>query len=85
MHAVVVVVWSSRPAWFDEAECSGVGPGLFYADPGDEVVNRLARDVCTHCPVRRQCLEYAIANDEHYGIWGGMAPRQRQAIRRGRR
>lgn len=35
------------------------------------------KEVCSHCPVKALCLRYAIANDERYGIWGGLTRRER--------
>ena len=32
------------------------------------------------CPVRAQCLELALRQQERFGVWGGKSPRQRQAI-----
>ena len=43
------------------------------------------RRCASTCVVREQCLDYAIANGEHFGIWGGMSERERQQIRTGRR
>ena len=36
------------------------------------------------CVVREDCLEYALANGEKFGIWGGMSERERRRIRRAR-
>ncbi len=48
-----------------------------------------AKAVCAGCPVRAECLEFALANDERWGVWGGTSERQRRAMRavrvRGRR
>jgi WhiB family redox-sensing transcriptional regulator len=81
-HAVLLVVWTPRPEWFDEAVCRGVSPSLFFPDRGDMAVAQRARAICAVCPVRRPCLEYALANDEHHGIWGGTTGHQRAAMRR---
>jgi WhiB family redox-sensing transcriptional regulator len=32
--------------------------------------------------VKAQCLEYALANDERFGIWGGLSERERRRLRR---
>jgi hypothetical protein len=42
-----------------------------------------ARRVCSACPVRQQCLDYAITNRIAYGIWGGLTERERRALRSG--
>lgn len=46
------------------------------------IERRQARDACFTCPVRLQCLDYALARREQYGIWGGYFPEQRRAIER---
>lgn len=40
-----------------------------------------ARKLCNQCPVKAQCLAYALANEEEFGMWGGATPRERQAMR----
>lgn len=37
------------------------------------------------CPIRKLCLQTAIATQSNYGVWGGTAPHERRAIRRGRK
>lgn len=37
--------------------------------------------ICRQCEVQAQCLQYALDNFEHQGIWGGMGPNERQAYR----
>ena len=43
---------------------------------------REAKKICTGCEVKAQCLEYALANDERFGIWGGLSERERRRLRR---
>jgi WhiB family redox-sensing transcriptional regulator len=38
--------------------------------------------VCRSCDVRAECLEYALENDERFGIWGGMSERERRRLKR---
>jgi len=40
--------------------------------------------VCRGCVVREDCLEYALANGEKFGIWGGLSERERRRLRRQR-
>lgn len=77
------IVTSERPAWWRYGECNGLDPDLFFPQQGGDTVG--ARKVCASCPVRRQCLEYALANNEHWGIWGGLTEMERRAIRRRRK
>lgn len=71
--------------WQLHAACLGVDPELFF--PGKEHPADLAaaRAVCQDCPVRIDCLEYALANGEQYGIWGGRSERERRRMRAARR
>src|SRR3954447_12538226 len=69
-------------AWQDYANCLGVDPELFFPERGAST--REAKEVCRGCVVRDDCLEYALANGEKFGIWGGMSERERRRIRRAR-
>jgi WhiB family transcriptional regulator, redox-sensing transcriptional regulator len=68
--------------WQDYANCLGVDPDLFFPERGAST--REAKEVCRGCVVRQECLEYALANGEKFGIWGGMSERERRRIRRQR-
>ncbi len=71
-----------RPPWQRDASCRGIDPELMYPRRG-ELVDP-ARAVCDNCPVIDDCLEYALAGGERFGIWGGMSERERRRIRRDR-
>lgn len=69
-------------SWTDRAACAGTDTEVFYpANPEQEAE---ALSICAICPVRAQCLEYAIRSRETYGIWGGTTPEQRRRRRRER-
>jgi len=70
------------PTWQDKANCMGVDPDLFFPERGAST--REAKEVCRGCVVQEDCLEYAIANGEKFGIWGGMSERERRRVRRAR-
>lgn len=76
-----------RADWMRYAECAGldrrVRDAMFFPTRGESTV--AAKAVCYSCPVRVECLDYAIANGEHHGIWGGCSERERRAIARSRR
>lgn len=62
------------PAWTAQAACVGMDPDLFYLDKSDPFAAHarvVIKEVCGACPVRQQCLDYAIDNGEQYGIWSG--------------
>lgn len=69
-------------SWQARANCMGVDPELFFPERGAST--REAKAVCRGCVVREDCLEYAIANGEKFGIWGGMSERERRRVRRSR-
>jgi WhiB family redox-sensing transcriptional regulator len=69
-------------SWQDLANCLGVDPDLFFPERGAST--REAKEVCRGCVVRDDCLEYALANGEKFGIWGGRRARARRRIRRQR-
>jgi WhiB family redox-sensing transcriptional regulator len=68
--------------WERQANCMGVDPDLFFPERGAST--REAKEVCRGCVVREDCLEYALANGEKFGIWGGLSERERRKIRRRR-
>jgi len=77
-----------RPAWHENAACSGLGNEMFFAQGssrgGRSVTQpRAARAVCAVCPVLEQCREAGLG--EKYGIWGGTTERDRRILRRRRR
>jgi WhiB family redox-sensing transcriptional regulator len=82
-------LWTNRAldpdvAWKQRALCLGTDPDLFFPDKGDSnPAIAAAAATCIGCPVRSQCLEYAIRHDQP-GIWGGTTERERKRIRRAR-
>lgn len=70
-----------RPDWYDDAKCRGMGPDIFYPDPG-RYTNLPALAVCAGCPVRQACADHAISEKEKDGIWGGMTETGRRPYAR---
>ena len=62
------------------AACADASLALFYPPPTqgrapwepDE-----AREICARCPVIDECLTFAYATGERYGVWGGQTPAER--------
>jgi len=72
------------PVWYKDAACKGhPNQDDFFPDRGSSTV--IAKAICKKCPVREECLEYAVERKERFGIWGGKSERERRAIRRERR
>ena len=66
--------------WMIDAKCLDADPEAFFPEKGGST--REAKRICGACAVREQCLEYALANDERFGIWGGMSERERRRLKR---
>jgi WhiB family redox-sensing transcriptional regulator len=67
-------------AWQADALCAQTDPEAFFPEKGGST--RDAKKICTQCEVKAECLEYALANDERFGIWGGLSERERRRLRR---
>jgi hypothetical protein len=66
--------------WREFALCVGSDPGLWFSN--DSYDAHKAVQICSECPVRLDCLGWAIEHDESYGIWGGVPARRRERKRR---
>jgi WhiB family transcriptional regulator, redox-sensing transcriptional regulator len=66
--------------WQERALCAQTDPEAFFPEKGGST--REAKRVCLTCDVRGECLEYALANDERFGIWGGMSERERRKLKK---
>jgi WhiB family redox-sensing transcriptional regulator len=75
-------VFEADLSWQDLANCRGGNADLFFPERGAST--RTAKSICNACAVREDCLEFAIANGEKFGIWGGLSERERRKIRRER-
>ena len=65
--------------WQDRALCAQTDPEAFFPEKGGST--REAKKVCRSCEVRAECLEFALENDERFGIWGGMSERERRRLK----
>ena len=68
----------SRNQWQDRALCAGWPEPFFPADGNDFD----AKQICSSCEVRTECLDYALARNERFGIWGGLSERERRNLKR---
>ena len=85
--------WGPTPDFFSRAKCQGMGRGErnpFYAEYRDNQGVAQAKAICrgtqfegdVECPVRYECLKYAVFRPEPSGVWGGVSERERRRIRR---
>ncbi len=71
--------------WQDSGACREADDTLFFHPPNERGLARLRRDraakaVCSRCPVRIECADYAIRSREPYGVWGGLTEEDRERI-----
>ena len=67
-------------SWQADAICAQTDPEAFFPEKGGST--RDAKRICSGCDVKQQCLEYALANDERFGIWGGLSERERRKLKK---
>ena len=67
-------------SWQERALCAQTDPESFFPEKGGST--REAKRICISCDVKDDCLEYALANDERFGIWGGLSERERRRLKR---
>jgi WhiB family redox-sensing transcriptional regulator len=73
----------AEETWRLDALCAETDPEAFFPEKGGST--RDAKRVCGGCAVRAECLEFALTNDERFGIWGGLSERERRRLRLTRR
>ena len=75
---------ATGPSWRSAAACRSADPELFFPlSESGKALEQIAeaKAICADCPVRRQCLEFALRTRPD-GIWGGLTERERQRGRR---
>lgn len=69
----------SSESWTRDALCTQtMDPDVFFPEPGVSAAD--AKKICGMCTVRVECLTYALNNNETFGVWGGLTPRDRARI-----
>jgi WhiB family transcriptional regulator, redox-sensing transcriptional regulator len=77
----VPVAITRSDGWRDQAACRDADPDLFFPDRGYADVSE-AMTICNGCPVREECLDWALKVNEDEGVWGGTTPDQRRVLRK---
>lgn len=62
-----------------KAACTGSSGDLFFSPMEEDA--HAAKDVCMRCPVRWECLAYALGTDQKHGVWGGLTAEERRLLR----
>ena len=61
-------------SWMKQGECRGSGISFFLPE-----LYEVQMSMCGVCPVQKECLDFAIRNNE-YGVWGGKTEKEREAL-----
>ena len=62
--------------WRSMAACRSADPDLFFpvSSSGQSLAQEAeAKAICAGCPVRRECLAFALRTHQAYGVWGGQS------------
>ena len=81
--AHIIEAEKADQSWRKQAACRGVDPNLFFVVRGQNATD--AKAICAGCPVRLQCLDYAVAAYVRQGVWGGLSDQEIRVLRRRRR
>lgn len=80
-----VAAQKGNEGWRSDAECLEMDTDLFFAvgqsGEGWEETER-AKSVCCGCTVRSECLAFALATNQQFGVWGGYDEEERRELRR---
>lgn len=66
--------------WKLDGICRTVDPDMWFPEPPASGFQ--AKKLCARCPVIEECLEYAMANNEKFGVWGGLSAHERKKLKR---
>ena len=71
--------------WQMDAACRGQDTSNFYHPENERGPSPARREfrakaVCASCPVVKQCLRWALAAREPYGVWGGLSTEERESL-----
>lgn len=68
--------------WYEDAACSSYPSEMFFPPNDAPAAVRAAKVVCASCPVREECLAFAMDTVQTDGVWGGMDAGERRRLRR---
>ena len=66
--------------WRLRARCRNTEPATFFAFSEDLSAPLAAKEICSICPVRQECLAYALSTRQPYGVWGGLTAGERRRL-----
>jgi WhiB family redox-sensing transcriptional regulator len=77
--------WDANLAWRTASACRDLDPNMFFpvgvTGPAIDQI-AAAKSICAECPVRTECLDFAITSNQEFGVWGGTSEDERRVLRR---
>jgi WhiB family redox-sensing transcriptional regulator len=70
---------ASIASWKDESACLSTSTTEDFFDTKESALRALSKKYCQDCPVQFYCLYTSLVNQEAYGLWGGLTPKQRKS------
>lgn len=86
MSSLLQLAAAPSTAWQLEGRCRVEDGSVFFPPahfehkPEREAREARAKEICARCPVRAECLEWALATREQHGVWGGYSESERKAL-----
>ena len=63
---------------FNDIACKDVDTNLFFSELKSKIEK--AKTICNSCPVKSECLEFALNDGIEFGIFGGATPQERKQL-----
>lgn len=63
---------------FNDIACKDVDTNLFFSELKSKIEK--AKTICNSCPVKSECLEFALNDSIEFGIFGGATPQERKQL-----
>jgi WhiB family redox-sensing transcriptional regulator len=74
--------FDAQEPWYEEAACASYPAELFFPPSDAPSAANAAKAICQGCPVREECLSFALETAQAEGVWGGMNAGERRRLRR---
>lgn len=71
----------NKGEWRTKASCKNLPFAVFFPERGQNTPV-IVKKMCKICPVKEECLEYAVLSNQQYGIWAGTSVKARRKLRR---
>lgn len=76
------VLFDAREPWYEDAACASYPAEMFFPPSEAPLAEDQAKAICEGCPVREECLSFALETAQVEGVWGGMGAGERRRLRR---